>query len=269
MPVSKVMATRFLTLLQEEINAVQKKVVTASGDWIIRGFVDVFRNVYTVSPDTKVVSKVMEILLFPYLASFADRNGYRMILSPEQNYYPDISFVDSEDHKIALDIKTAYRKNGESVSRMTLGAFTGYFRSRSSSKNITFPYGEYSAHLVLGIIYGRASQPVDYEKVYTLDDLESIPSVVSNIQIFVQPKYRIASDTPGSGNTKNIGAVDKLSDLVSGNGPFAQLGEEVFDDYWMHYMTADMARAVDLEQPPYHNLETYLQYKNLPMGGTK
>jgi hypothetical protein len=51
--------------------------------------------------------------------------------------------------------------------------------------------------------------------------------------------------------------------LVNGNGPFAKLGEDVFDDYWMYYLTPDMARAVDLAKPPYRNLATYLEYKKL------
>ncbi|MBI1918308.1 MAG: hypothetical protein HYS12_26755 [Planctomycetes bacterium] len=39
---------------------------------------------------------------------------------------------------------------------MTLGAFTGYFRNRTSRKNISFPYAEYGKHYILGIIYSRA-----------------------------------------------------------------------------------------------------------------
>jgi hypothetical protein len=29
----------------------------------------------------------------------------------------------------------------------------------------------------------------------------------------------------------------------------------------MYYMTLDMARAVELEKPPYINLKTYVEYK--------
>ena len=94
-----------------------------------------------------------------------------------------------------------------------------------------------------------------------MDELESIISVVRDIQFFVQEKYKIASDRPGSGNTKNIGSVTSIEALVNGKGPFAALGEEVFDDYWMYYMTKDMARTADLEEPPYHNLESYFEYK--------
>lgn len=54
-----------------------------------------------------------------------------------------------------------------------------------------------------------------------------------------------------------------ISDLAGGNGPFAKLGEEMFDDYWMYYLTPDMARVVELKESPYKNLATYFAYKQL------
>ncbi|MBN1874856.1 MAG: hypothetical protein JXA33_11555 [Anaerolineae bacterium] len=33
-----------------------------------------------------------------------------------------------------------------------------------------------------------------------------------------------------------------------------------FDDYWMNYLTHDMARAID-STVPYHNLVEYLQWR--------
>ncbi len=39
-----------------------------------------------------------------------------------------------------------------------------------------------------------------------------------------------------------------------------EYGEEVYDDYWMFYLTRDMAQALSLERP-YTNLKTYLEYK--------
>jgi hypothetical protein len=79
----------------------------------------------------------------------------------------------------------------------------------------------------------------------------------------VQEKYRIASDRPGSGNTKNIGSVLEIDKFMNGSGPFASLGEDVFDDYWMHYMTKDMARAAKLRRPPYSDLSSYMKYRGL------
>jgi hypothetical protein len=42
-------------------------------------------------------------------------------------------------------------------------------------------------------------------------------------------------------------------------------GKEVFDDYWMFYLTKDMARAID-STPPYKNIKSYLDYKGRATG---
>lgn len=55
------------------------------------------------------------------------------------------------------------------------------------------------------------------------------------MQFFAEEKWRIASDRRGSGNTANIGSINKIEDILSGNGMFSMLGEEWFDDYWMNY----------------------------------
>ncbi len=250
----------FEQMLQSYVGKFSAAVATSEGDWVVKGFIDVFRNIYTISADTKVISKVMELLLLPRLCEFAQRHHLRMVLAKHQNFYPDVSFVTSEGEKFALDLKSTYRLSSTRVNGMTLGAFTGYFRNRQSLKNITFPYASYRGHFVLGIIYSK-SERVDERRRYSLDELESIASVVRDFQFFVQEKYRIASDRPGSGNTRNIGAVTDVEALIYGRGPFAELGEEVFDDYWMFYMTREMARAADLPAPPYHNLKTYFEYK--------
>ena len=184
-----------------------------------------------------------------------------MHLAARQNFYPDVSFVDAEGNRFALDLKSTYRVTPSRVNGMTLGTFTGYFRARRSTKNITFPYGTYAGHFVLGIIYSKVDVSADERARYTLDQLPEIPAVARDLQFFVQEKYRIASDRPGSGNTKNIGSVTNITALVNGRGPFAEHGEAVFDDYWMHYMTRAMAQAASLPAPPYHNLETYLAYR--------
>ncbi len=253
----------FLTALQAEVANFNTAVSTPSGDWIIKGFIDIARNIYTISVDTKVISKIMELLLFPELARFAEKCGLKMVLSEQQNFYPDISFVDDDGHRFALDLKSTYRIDGNRVNGMTLGAFTGYFRDRNSTKNITFPYGSYSGHFVLGVIYSKTDEFIDERRKYTLDELEQVTSVIKDFQFFAQEKYRIASDRPGSGNTKNIGSVPEIDRLVNGTGPFYELGEDIFDDYWMYYLAADMARAVELKQPPYANLRSYLKYKGL------
>ena len=85
---------------------------------------------------------------------------------------------------------------------------------------------------------------MDERKKYKINDLNRIPSVINNFEFFAWPKYRIATGRPGSGNTKNIGSVNRISDLRNGTGPFHNLGEGIYDDYWMFYLTKDMARAL-------------------------
>jgi hypothetical protein len=240
-----------------------KALSTPEGDWSVKGFIDIARNIYTVSADTKVISKIIELMLFPALKRFAIDNNYEMKLCTEQNHYPDITFVTKNKQKIALDLKSAYRRSEDTISGFTLGAFTGYFRFRNSNKNITFPYKEYSKHYILGIVYTQQGNLIDENRVYTLDDLEKILSVIKNFDFIVQEKYKIAKDHPGSGNTKNIGSCVKITELKEGSGPFAKLGVKVFDDFWMNYMTMEMARSAKLRKPPYTNLREYLKYRNI------
>ncbi|MCC6446771.1 MAG: restriction endonuclease [Armatimonadetes bacterium] len=277
---AEVIAEKFLSLLQAEADTFESLLSTSSGDWIVKGFIDIFRRVYTISGDTKVVSKLIELMLLPHFNEFAKKHNMELVLAREQNHYPDMSFVTYNSYKFAVDLKSTYRINSNLANTMTLGAFTGYFRNRSIASNTTFPYADYAGHFVLGVIYDRPEQKVDELKIHTIRELEiatalkdkqftitaleEIPSVVKNLSFFAQPKYRIARDQPGSGNTKNIGAVGSISQLTNGTGPFAALGEEVFDDYWRYYMTIGDAKAAGLERPPYRNLQTYLEYKKVP-----
>jgi hypothetical protein len=233
----------------------------AAGDWLIKGFIDVHRQIYPLSVDTKVISKLIEAMLLPELQRLAQNLDYQLILSQHQNHYPDVSLMAPDKTKFAVDLKSSYRTQADIINGFTLGAFTGYFRERSSSKNTTFPYGDYQSHWVLGFIYSRHEELANQNLVYQLDDVPYIRSAIYDFEVIFQEKWRIASDQPGSGNTKNIGSSRKISELRTGQGVFANLGERAFDDYWMNYLTADMARAIDSDMP-YHNLEQYWQWKN-------
>lgn len=251
----------FLVRLQAHSAMFAKAVATNEGEWIVKGFIDIYRQIYTVSVDTKIVSKVLELLLFPMFVDFAKQHSLGLELCPQQNFYPDLTFIESQTGvKFAVDIKSTYRVDDNRVNGMTLGAFTGYFRNRESAKNRLYPYGQYSGHFVLGVIYSQTREAMDERKRFTLDDLEKIPSVIRNFLFFAQPKYRIVAARPGSGNTKIIGSVTNIADLTSGNGPFAHLGEEIYDDYWMYFLTKDMAQALGVPRP-YTNLKSDSEYK--------
>jgi hypothetical protein len=252
---------QILTALQKEVEGYNKIVATEKGDWIVKGFIDIYKRVYTISIDTKVVSKVLELLLIPAFESFAQKNNLALELPPQQNFYPDLTFTSKETgQRFAVDIKSTFKDVDNKIKSMTLGAFTGYFRNRESTKNTLYPYGSYSGHFVLGVIYSQNQITSNEKTIYNLEDLGKIESVIKDFKFFVQPKYKIASASPGSGNTKNIGSTNKIDTLINGKGIFSELGEEVYNDYWMYYLTKDMAKALEIQRP-YTNLKTYLEYK--------
>lgn len=114
---------KFLEHLQEHANSFAKAVATNEGEWIIKGFIDIYRKIYTISVDTKIVSKVLELLLFPMFVEFSRRHGLRLELCPQQNFYPDLTFThQTSGTKFAVDIKSTYRTSATEVNGMTLGA---------------------------------------------------------------------------------------------------------------------------------------------------
>ena len=232
--------SEFKAELRELAASLTDHASTSDGQWTVKGFIDTFKNVYTISSDTKVVSKILEIHLFPRIHAFAEQHGFAVVFAEHQNYYPDISFVSKDDEsiKFALDFKTTYRMPDRPwlCNGFTLGSHGRYFKERASTKNIQFPYGSYSAHFCLGIIYDRTrGARVDETKCHAIGELHSITSVISNIQFFVAEKWKIAGDKGGSGNTANIGSIQRIGDILSENGMFANLGEEWFNDYWMNF----------------------------------
>lgn len=258
---------QFRESLLQYFDELKERVATENGDWTVKGFIDVYKRIYTISLDTKVLSKVLELLMLPVFVRFAEEQGYTLVPARAQNQYPDISLVSKVDETIcyAVDIKTTYRtqkdKNDQMrVSGMTLGTFGGYFRIRDRPVSSTFAYNRYTRHYVLGVVYSRVTG-IDERSVYSIAELDDIPSVARDFQFFLHEKYLIASDGPGSGNTKNIGSTKYLDRLINGTGVFAKLGIEVFDDYWMNYRTKGMAREDGFEMPPYTNLKSYQAYK--------
>jgi len=226
--------------LNEFVKELKEYISTKDGQWTIKGFIDTYKNIYTISNDTKVVSKILEIHLFPKILEFANKAGYDISLPEYQNYYPDVSFIKKDNPKIkfALDFKTTYRnpKRPHLCNGFTLGSHGKYFKDRNSKKNIKFPYKEYLGHFCLGIIYDRNRyKAINEAKKYTLDELDSIASVINNFDFFAVEKYKIASDKGGSGNTANIGSINNIEDIKNGRGMFSKLGEGWFDDYWMNY----------------------------------
>jgi len=275
----------FKKALDNFTTKLEKYVSTDNGDWSVKGFIDVYKNIYTISSDTKIVSKILEIHIFPQILQFADEIGYKIILTEHQNYYPDLTFIrkENEEVKFAVDLKTTYRKK-TGISSFTLGSHGSYFKERDKKKNIQFPYNQYLGHYCLGVIYTRSDinpdDPADTEvyqvqelqeeyetpnkkigerEVTTVENLKSIASVIKDFDFFAAEKWKIASDKQGSGNTANIGSTLSIDDLRNENGVFSQLGEEWFDEYWINFGSATMIK--EGKTTKITNLKDFLEFK--------
>ncbi len=236
-------------ILEEEINKIGL-------GWDIKGVIDSQKRIYTINNDTKLISKVFELVTTPIILDIAEKHSLELIESDRQTVYPDFTFIMPDKTKVALDVKTTYRRKGDRVAGFTLGSYTAYLRN--PTKNIMFPYHEYKEHWILGFIYSRVENvKADIVPITKLDDI--VP-VIKDIEIIVQPKYKIASERPGSGNTANIGSISEIKKLQKGEGPFIKYGEEIFEDYWRNFMQRKTARDGGKEQP-FRNIEEYLKWK--------
>ena len=223
----------------------------------MRGILSLDDTLYPLGTDTKVLSTIFELIVRPQIAAVAAQNALLLREPQEQNYYPDFTLMrdEQDDQKVAVDVKSTYRnwrRDGSWTAGFTLGSYTSFIRN--NTKNIVFPFDQYAKHIIIGFVYSRAE---------TLSLLSSnirkrgsVLSPFSDVEWFVQEKYRIASDKPGSGNTANIGSIraKSVTELSEGNGPFSTYGESVFLEYWRNYGTSSTDRA-------YTNIEEYLKWR--------
>jgi Restriction endonuclease EcoRV len=126
----------FLQNLQAHAATFAEAVATDEGEWIIKGFIDVYRRIYTISVDTKIVSKVLELLLFPMFVEFGKTHGLKIELCPQQNFYPDLTFThESSGRKFAVDIKSTYRTSENNSRWQTCRKFQRSSKISGSSPN--------------------------------------------------------------------------------------------------------------------------------------
>lgn len=211
----------------------------------ICGIIDRARGVYPLGSDTKVLSTIFELISRSAVYAAAQIFEYKIIEPTMQNHYPDFTLLYhcKDDNKIAVDVKTTYRRNGNPTFSHTLGVYTSFIRTGNEHNNIVFPFNEYVCHLVIGFVYDRiTSKKADMIHKYTVEQLTDIPLPVKNVEFFVQDKWRISSDRAGSGNTTNIGSINgTIDDFRMGNGPFQS--EEEFLEYWRSYRRTAKART--------------------------
>nr|AGF93120.1 restriction endonuclease, type II, EcoRV [uncultured organism] len=237
-------------------------------DWKVYGMVDRRDRVYSLGDDTKILGRIFELLVAPLVEDIAQDHGLTVQPASSQTIYPDFTLMESpeDQHKIAVDVKTTYRRGKyqqpstkygyeageEKPFKFTLGSYASFLRD--NTKNIEFNYKTYDKDYIIGFIYSRNEQ-ADEGIVKDIDDKEEIEPPYLDVEYFVQEKYKIAGEKPGSGNTENLGnfVTNDVEELQNGEGPFAEHGKEVFKDYWRNY-------GRYREEGDYNNLDEYFDW---------
>src|SRR5208282_3909325 len=114
-----------------------EKVLEYGLTWEAVGFYGIDGKIYGFGTDTKVISTVFETLSAPLVREIAEEHGYSIEAS-EQTVYPDFTLVPPVAHgsKIAIDVKTTYRRSDSAKFRYTLGSYTSFLRDPNAKKNI-------------------------------------------------------------------------------------------------------------------------------------
>lgn len=253
------------------INIFNKKIQEKDIDWEVKGLASK-SGIYTLGSDSKLLGRIFELIITGVINEIANENGLKVVIAESQTVYPDFTLMRGEDdtQKIAIDIKTTYRRYYKKQPTnprpfgFTLGSFASFLRN--NTKNIQYPYSTYRNHYIIGFVYDRNENATE-GKFYEGHSLEQIEPPYYNINLFIQEKYKIAGEKPGSGNTENIGSItsSNINDFIQGNGPFSKLGEEVFEDYWRNYPKYRAAEKNYTDLPEYFSwlAKTGRPYKEL------
>lgn len=200
------------------------------------GMLDAQNRIHTFGTDSKIIGRIFEMFTQPVLQEIANENGYILKTPESQTVYPDFILMKNEQskEKIAIDVKTTYIDKDTSSLKFTLGSFGSYMRN--NTKNIEYSYTDYAKHYVIGFIYKRNGNAQE-SLIFDYKDRQKIECPFCDVKYFIQEKYKIAGDKPGSGNTENIGSISSCNfiDFELGRGPFAELGQDVYDLYWRYY----------------------------------
>lgn len=78
----------FRSALTNFSQSLSRSVSDSTGQWAIKGFIDIYKNIYAISSDTKLVSKILEIHLLPKVLQFAEQNGFAVVLPETRTTIP-------------------------------------------------------------------------------------------------------------------------------------------------------------------------------------
>ena len=188
--------------------------------WKIKGMIDEDGNIYPIPPIPQVITGIFqEITKHKVKKLLKEKYGCEIVQGGPREY-PEITAIGGKlgNRKIAIDMKTTRRISKNRISGFTIGSFAGYFlHPDKKMPGCKFPYGEFDEHWIIGFIY--TWNP----------DTDSL-HMVSDGEVIVQPKWKIASKSTGTGTTFAIGSVKDIDRLRNGEGAFKS--PEEFENYW-------------------------------------
>jgi len=188
--------------------------------WNIKGIVDADDNIYPIPPIPQVISGIFQEITKHKVSKFLKEKYECDIIYGGPREYPEITAMGGKfgNKKIAIDIKTARRVSENKISGFTIGSFAGYFLyPEKKMPGCKFPYGEFAEHWIIGFIY-----------IWN-PDADSL-HMVSDVEVIVQPKWRIASKSTGTGTTFAISSIKDIDKLKKGEGEFKS--EKEFELFW-------------------------------------
>ncbi len=187
--------------------------------WNICGLIDTEGIILPLPKDSKVVTMIFEELGWIRIQELAKKYKCKCIRGGSRQY-PDVTLEGGKlgNKIIALEFKSARKLDKNKCSRMSLGSFAGYFlEPNKKSPWCVKPYGVYTEHWVVGFLY-RWNPNAD------------CLNMVSDVEVIVQEKWRIASRYTATGDTAHIGSVDDIERLRKGLGDFRS--EKEFEEFW-------------------------------------
>lgn len=242
------------------IETINKYLPKKEDEWELVGFINKDKEIYAFGNDSKIIGRLFEVIATDSLLKASKELGYELKETVQQTVYPDFYFVKPNGRRIAIDVKTTYRKfnrNGEVTKfGFTGGSFTSFMRN--GTKNIDGHYDDYDGHYIIGVLYSREENPT-IGKV-TLNELDSITPAYKHPEVFIQEKYRICGDKKGSGNTDNIGTIksNTIEPFVHGAGPFNFMGKEAFHNYWTNHPR--YRDSEEVKNSLYNDIDGYIKW---------
>ncbi len=166
------------------------------------------------------LANVMEIELRQHLLHAAAGRPDVEVIEGTERSYPDLEIHGSAfgDGPRAVDIKCARRnKTGTSLNnRIALYTGNTYFLwPQLKFSGILRPFGEYHEHLSIVVVY-------TFKK--------DLPERIADVEVLVHESWRIGSRKRASATREYIGSINRIEDLVAGEGEFETADE--FYKYW-------------------------------------